>query len=108
MTDRDEEDRERLSVEASRISAFREAALNLAAAIGHLRAVLSTDSLRSDPEYLAAAWESHSRRRAEWRALVLGQIDMDRSREDVAMPWFREARRGRYRAALDRLEDIAG
>jgi hypothetical protein len=108
VTDSDAQDRERIAAEAERVGAIREAATNLSAALGHLRAVLATPALRSDPAYVAKAWGDHARRRAEWRAIILGQVDVERSREDVSLPWFREARRGRYRAALDRLEDLAG
>lgn len=97
-----------IKAEGVRVGEIREAALNLSAAIGHLRAVLLTPSMRSDPAYVASAHEAVARRRAEWRAVILGQIDMDRSRDDVALPWFRTERRARYRAALDRLEELAG
>lgn len=108
MADEHADDLAKLRAEAMRVGEIRDAAMNLAGAVGHLRAVLSTPSLSGDPSYLAGAWENVTRRRAEWRAIVLGQVDLEKAREDVALPWFRESRRARYRAALDRLEELSG
>jgi len=83
-------------------------AANLKAASVHLRTVLSTPALASEPSFVAKAEEGFQNAIADWRTHVLGEVDIHACMEDVRVRWTHQERRDRYYGAASRLLWLAG
>ena len=83
-------------------------ASNLKAASVHLRTVLSTPALASEPSFVAKAEEGFQNAIADWRTHVLGEVDIHACMEDVRVRWTHQERRDRYYGAASRLLWLAG
>ncbi len=96
-----------LVAEDERLSGLMEAIREKKAAVAHLRMVIQF------PPETRAAHENDARKTLEaatarLRSAVVGPVNMALSRDDVRGKWFREERRARYTAALDRIDELAG
>jgi hypothetical protein len=83
-------------------------AANLKASAVHLRTVLSTPALASEPSFVAKAEEGFQNAIADWRAHILGEVDIHACMEDVRLRWTHQDRRDRYYGAASRLLWLAG
>ena len=83
-------------------------AANLKAAAVHLRTVLSTPALASEPSFVAKAEEGFQHAVADWRTHVLGEVDIHACMEDVRIRWTHMDRRDRYYGVASRLLWLAG
>jgi len=83
-------------------------ASNLKAAAVHLRTVLSTPALASETSFVSKADEGFQNALADWRAHVLGEVDIHACMDDVRVRWTHQDRRDRYRDVSSRMLWLAG